>query len=367
LKAYLSAALIQWVGSIGKRSPDPIFPKSVVLAFVRATICMNDEKVLEIRDLKTYFFTFEGIAKAVDGVSYQLAKGEPLGVVGESGCGKSVTALSILRLIPVPPGKVVGGEILFKGENLLNLSEDEMRKIRGNRISMIFQEPMTSLNPVFTVGNQIQETLKLHQGLSKKESLEKAVEMLKLVNIPTPERCVERYPHELSGGMRQRVMIAMALACNPEILIADEPTTALDVTIQAQILDLMIKLKEELGMAIILITHNLGVIAEMVRRVLVMYAGKIVEEAKTKTIFENPQHPYTMGLLKSIPRLGDKIRLGKIRLNEIPGVVPSLYELPPGCKFSTRCPLVMDICRGKEPPLQEIEESHFSSCWLSNG
>jgi oligopeptide/dipeptide ABC transporter ATP-binding protein len=321
----------------------------VILAFVRATTCMNDEKVLEIRDLKTYFFTFEGIAKAVDGVSYQLAKGEPLGVVGESGCGKSVTALSILRLIPVPPGKVVGGEI------------------RENRISMIFQEPMTSLNPVFTVGNQIQETLKLHQGLSKKESLEKAVEMLKLVNIPTPERCVARYPHELSGGMRQRVMIAMALACNPEILIADEPTTALDVTIQAQILDLMIKLKEELGMAIILITHNLGVIAEMVRRVLVMYAGKIVEEAKTKTIFENPQHPYTMGLLKSIPRLGDKIRLGKIRLNEIPGVVPSLYELPPGCKFSTRCPLVMDICRGKEPPLKEIEENHFSSCWLSNG
>jgi oligopeptide/dipeptide ABC transporter ATP-binding protein len=326
---------------------------------------MNNQKILEIKALRTYFFTYEGVAKAVDGISYQLEKGEPLGVVGESGCGKSVTALSVLRLIPVPPGRVVGGEILFKGRNLLGLSEDEMRKIRGNRISMIFQEPMTSLNPVFTVGNQIQETFKLHQGLSKKESLEKSIEMLRLVNIPTPERAVERYPHELSGGMRQRVMIAMALACNPEILIADEPTTALDVTIQAQILDLMNKLKEELGMAIILITHNLGVVAETARRVIVMYAGKIVEEAQTKTLFGNPQHPYTMGLLKSIPVLGDKIRRGKVRLNEIPGVVPSLYELPSGCKFSTRCPFVMDICKEKEPELKEIEKGHFSSCWLT--
>jgi oligopeptide/dipeptide ABC transporter ATP-binding protein len=327
---------------------------------------MNDQRVLEIRDLKTYFFTYEGVAKAVDGVSYQLAKGEPLGVVGESGCGKSVTALSILRLIPVPPGKIVGGEILFKGNNLIDLPEEEMRKIRGNRISMIFQEPMTSLNPVFTIGNQIQETIKLHQGLSKRESLEKAIEMLRLVNIPSPERCVNQYPHELSGGMRQRAMIAMSLACNPEILIADEPTTALDVTIQAQILDLMNKLKEELGMAIILITHNLGVIAETVNRVLVMYAGKIVEEAKTKTLFENPQHPYTGGLLKSIPRLGDKVRHGKVRLSEIPGVVPSLYEIPSGCKFSTRCPSVMDICEEKEPELKEIEKGHFSACWLTD-
>jgi oligopeptide/dipeptide ABC transporter ATP-binding protein len=327
---------------------------------------MNNQKILEIKELRTYFFTYEGVAKAVDGVSCQLEKGEPLGVVGESGCGKSVTALSVLRLIPVPPGRVVGGEILFKGRNLLGLSEDEMRKIRGNRISMIFQEPMTSLNPVFTVGNQIRETFKLHQGLSKKESLEKSIEMLRLVNIPTPERAVERYPHELSGGMRQRVMIAMALACNPEILIADEPTTALDVTIQAQILDLMNKLKEELGMAIILITHNLGVVAETAKRVIVMYAGKIVEEAQTKTLFGNPQHPYTMGLLKSIPVLGDKIRRGKVRLNEIPGVVPSLYELPSGCKFSTRCPFVMDICKEKEPELKEIEKGHFSSCWLAN-
>jgi peptide/nickel transport system ATP-binding protein/oligopeptide transport system ATP-binding protein len=326
---------------------------------------VNDQTVLEIKNLKTYFFTYEGVARAVDGVSYRLAKGEPLGVVGESGCGKSVTALSVLRLIPVPPGKIVDGEIAFKGKSLLTLPEDEMRKIRGNRISMIFQEPMTSLNPVFTVGNQIQETFKLHQGLSKRESLEKTVEMLRFVNIPTPEKCVARYPHELSGGMRQRVMIAMALACRPEILIADEPTTALDVTIQAQILDLMTKLKEELGMAIILITHNLGVIAEMVQRVLVMYAGKIVEEAKTKTLFGNPQHPYTMGLLKSIPRLGDKFRVGKIRLNEIPGVVPSLYDLPPGCKFSTRCPSVMDVCREKEPELIEIGEGHYCSCWLT--
>jgi oligopeptide/dipeptide ABC transporter ATP-binding protein len=327
---------------------------------------MNDQRVLEIRDLKTYFFTYEGVAKAVDGVTYQLAKGEPLGLVGESGCGKSVTALSILRLIPIPPGKIVGGEILFKGKNLIDLSEEEMRKIRGNRISMIFQEPMTSLNPVFTIGNQIQETIKLHQGLSKRESLEKAIEMLRLVNIPSPERCVNQYPHELSGGMRQRAMIAMSLACNPEILIADEPTTALDVTIQAQILDLLNKLKEELGMAIILITHNLGVIAETVNRVLVMYAGKIVEEAKTKTLFENPQHPYTRGLLKSIPRLGDKVRHGKVRLSEIPGVVPSLYEIPSGCKFSTRCPSVMDICKEKEPELKEIEKGHFSACWLTN-
>jgi oligopeptide/dipeptide ABC transporter ATP-binding protein len=327
---------------------------------------VNDHAILEIKDLKTYFFTYEGVAKAVDGVSYQLAKGEPLGVVGESGCGKSVTALSVLRLIPVPPGKIVGGSILFKGQNLLGASEKEMRKIRGNRISMIFQEPMTSLNPVFTVGNQIQETFKLHQGLSQRDSLEKTVEMLKFVNIPSPERCVGRFPHELSGGMRQRVMIAMALSCKPEVLIADEPTTALDVTIQAQILDLMIRLKEEMGMAIILITHNLGVVAGMTKRVLVMYAGKVVEEAKTKTLFENPQHPYTIGLLKSIPRLGNKFLLGKIRLNEIPGVVPSLYELPSGCRFSTRCPSVMEICREKEPELKEIEEGHYCSCWLTD-
>jgi oligopeptide/dipeptide ABC transporter ATP-binding protein len=327
---------------------------------------MDNQTILEIKDLRTYFFGYEGVARAVDGVSYRLSRGEPLGVVGESGCGKSVTALSVLRLIPTPPGRIVGGEIRFKGKSLLDASDQEMRRIRGDRISMIFQEPMTSLNPVFTVGNQIEETFKLHQGLSQRDSLEKTIEMLRLVNIPSPERCVERYPHELSGGMRQRVMIAMALACKPEILIADEPTTALDVTIQAQILDLMIRLKEEMGMAIILITHNLGVVAEMTRRVLVMYAGKIVEEAGTKTLFGNPRHPYTMGLLKSVPRLGDKMRYGKVRLTEIPGVVPSLYELPTGCRFSTRCPSVKGICREKEPELKEIEEGHFCSCWLTD-
>lgn len=320
--------------------------------------------LLQIKNLRTYFFTYEGIIKAVDGISYQLNKGEPLGVVGESGCGKSVTALSVLRLIPIPPGKIVEGEILFKEKNLLNLSENEMRKIRGNRISMIFQEPMTSLNPVFTVGNQIQEAIRLHQRISKKEALERTIEILKLVNIPSPEKCVQRYPHELSGGMRQRVMIAMALACRPEILIADEPTTALDVTIQAQILDLMNKLKEELGMAIILITHNLGVIAEMVERVLIMYAGRVVEEAETRELFGNPLHPYTEGLLRSIPKLGDKFRVGKIRLQEIPGVVPSLHELPPGCKFSTRCPYVMKVCKEEEPELKEIKAGHFCRCWL---
>jgi len=325
---------------------------------------MERQILLQIKNLKTYFFTYEGVVKAVDGVSYQLNKGEPLGVVGESGCGKSVTALSILRLIQIPPGRIVEGEILFKGENLLSLSEDEMRKIRGNRISMIFQEPMTSLNPVFTIGNQIQETIKLHHRISKKESIDRTIELLRLVNIPSPEKCIQRYPHELSGGMRQRVMIAMALACRPEILIADEPTTALDVTIQAQILDLMNRLKEELGMAIILITHNLGVIAEMVERVLIMYTGRIVEEAEIHDLFGNPLHPYTKGLLKSIPKLGDKFRSGKTRLQEIPGVVPSLYELPQGCKFSTRCPYVMKICKEEEPELKEIEAGHFCRCWL---
>lgn len=323
-----------------------------------------EEILLDLRDLRTYFFIPEGVARAVDGISYHLAEGEPLGIVGESGCGKSVSALSILRLIPVPPGKIVGGRILFRGENLLDLPEKEMEGIRGNRISMIFQEPMTSLNPVFTIGNQITEAIRLHQRLNRGMALDKTVEMLKLVNIPDPEACVRRYPHELSGGMRQRAMIAMALSCNPEILIADEPTTALDVTIQAQILDLMSKLQEELGMAIILITHDLGVIAEIVKRVIVMYAGKIVEEADTNTIFENPNHPYTQGLLKSIPRLGSKAKSRKQRLQEIPGIVPSVYDLPEGCKFSTRCIHTMDICREREPQLQRIGDGHLCSCWL---
>lgn len=322
--------------------------------------------ILDIRNLKTFFYTYDGVAKAVDGISYRLSRGEPLGIVGESGCGKSVSALSILRLIPDPPGRIVEGQIFFKETNLLELAYDRMREIRGNRISMIFQEPMTSLNPVFTVGNQIAEAFRLHQGLKRQEALEKSIDMLKLVNIPSPEKCVGQYPHELSGGMRQRAMIAMALACNPEILIADEPTTALDVTIQAQIIDLMLQLKEELGMAIILITHDLGIIAETVKRVIVMYAGKIVEEAPTRTIFKTPLHPYSQGLLQSMPRLGDKVRLGRIRLEEIPGVVPSLYELPAGCRFSTRCSHAMEICRKEEPDLEEIDESHFCRCWLTH-
>ncbi len=319
--------------------------------------------VLDVKNLKTFFYTYEGVAKAVDGVTYRLGVGEPLGIVGESGCGKSVSALSVLRLIPDPPGRIVGGEVFFRGTNLLALSYEHMREIRGNRISMIFQEPMTSLNPVFTVGDQIGEAFRLHQGLNRKEALEKSIEMLRLVNIPSPGNCVNRYPHELSGGMRQRAMIAMALACNPEILIADEPTTALDVTIQAQIIDLMLQLKEELGMAIILITHDLGIIAETVKRVIVMYAGKIVEEAPTRAIFKTPLHPYTKGLLRSIPRLGDKVRSGKLRLEEIPGVVPSLYELSPGCKFSTRCCNAMEVCGKEEPELEEIEKGHFCRCW----
>jgi len=322
--------------------------------------------ILDIRDLKTFFYTYDGVAKAVDGISYRLSTGEPLGIVGESGCGKSVSALSILRLIPDPPGRIVEGQIFFKENNLLELGYDRMREIRGNRISMIFQEPMTSLNPVFTVGDQIAEAFRLHQGLKRQEALEKSIDMLRLVNIPSPEKCVGQYPHELSGGMRQRAMIAMALACKPEILIADEPTTALDVTIQAQIIDLMLQLKEELGMAIILITHDLGIIAETVKRVIVMYAGKIVEEALTRTVFKTPLHPYTQGLLQSIPRLGDKVRLGRVRLEEIQGVVPSLYELPPGCRFSTRCGHAMEICRKEEPELEEIEERHFCRCWLTH-
>jgi oligopeptide/dipeptide ABC transporter ATP-binding protein len=322
--------------------------------------------ILDIRNLKTFFYTYDGVAKAVDGISYRLSRGEPLGIVGESGCGKSVSALSILRLIPDPPGRIVEGQIFFKGTNLLELPYERMREIRGNHISMIFQEPMTSLNPVFTVGNQIAEAFRLHQGLKRQEALEKSIDMLKLVNIPSPEKCVGQYPHELSGGMRQRAMIAMALACNPEILIADEPTTALDVTIQAQIIDLMLQLKEELGMAIILITHDLGIIAETVKRVIVMYAGKIVEEAPTRTIFKTPLHPYSQGLLQSMPRLGDKVKLGRVRLEEIPGIVPSLYDLPPGCRFSTRCSHAMEICRKEEPDLEEIDERHFCRCWLTH-
>lgn len=317
--------------------------------------------LIEVRDLKTYFNTSEGIVRAVDGVSFHINRGETVAVVGESGCGKSVTSLSIMRLIPMPPGQFAGGQILFEGQNLLDKTEDEMRKIRGNEISMIFQEPMTSLNPVYTCGDQIAEAIELHQHLSKQEALEKAVEMLDLVGIPSPEQRIREYPHQLSGGMRQRVMIAMALSCRPKLLIADEPTTALDVTIQAQILELMKKLKAEIGMAIMLITHDLGVVAEMAERVVVMYSGKVVEQADVVSLFRNPMHPYTEGLMKSIPRLDQQVE----RLHVIEGTVPNLLDMPPGCHFHPRCPYAKDICRKKEPTLMEVSAGHWAACWLS--
>ena len=319
--------------------------------------------LLDIKNLRIYFFSSKGITKAADGVSLSLNEGETLGVVGESGSGKTVSALSILRLIPDPPGKIVDGEILFEGIDLLKVSKAKMREIRGNKISMIFQEPMTSLNPVFTIGNQIIEAIILHQGLSSKDAFEKCVEMLTLVRIPSPEKRVHDYPYQLSGGMRQRAMIAMALSCHPKILIADEPTTALDVTIQAQILDLMNKLKEEMGTAIIMITHNLGVIAEMAKRVVVMYSGKVVEEGSIDDIFFHPQHPYTEGLLETIPRIDQNIQPGK-RLSEIPGMIPSLRELPRGCYFHPRCSRVMEVCRQEAPELKKIGDQHLCSCWL---
>jgi len=318
--------------------------------------------ILQIKNLKTFFYTKEGIGKAVNGISWSLDRKETLGIVGESGCGKSVTALSILRLIPDPPGKIVEGEILFEGSDLLQLSEHQMEKIRGNKISMIFQDPMNSLDPVFTVGDQMCEVFRFHQGMCGRDALERSIEMLKLVRIPSPEKRVFEYPYQMSGGMQQRVMIAMALACRPRILIADEPTTALDVTIQAQTLDLMLKLKEELDTAIILITHDLGIIAEAAQRVIIMYAGEIVEEAFIDEIFENPLHPYTQGLLHSMPHTDEK---GKklVRLQEIPGVVPSLNQLPRGCLFSPRCPQVMGICREESPEWKRISEKASVRCW----
>jgi peptide/nickel transport system ATP-binding protein len=324
------------------------------------------ESILEIDDLHTHFFTRDGVVRAVDGVSYNLAKGETLGVVGESGCGKSITALSVLRLIPQPPGRIVGGAIRFEGRNLLDLSETEMRGIRGNDISMIFQEPMTSLNPVLTVGNQIAETLMLHQGLSKRAALDRAIEMLTLVRIPEAERRIKQYPHQLSGGMRQRVMIAMALSCNPKVLIADEPTTALDVTIQAQILHLMQELKEKLGTAVILITHDLGVVAETAQRVVVMYAGRKVEEAPVEDLFARPLHPYTRGLMAAIPRLGSSLEEKRQRLAEIPGMVPSLRGAMQGCSFAPRCAFATDRCRSEFPPLEDVGAGHVVACWNWN-
>ena len=313
---------------------------------------MNDSSnnyLLNIQNLSTHFFTEDGIAKAVDGLDIVVSTGETLGIVGESGCGKSMTALSILRLVPDPPGRIVAGKIFFDGVNLLELSDLEMRKIRGNEISMIFQEPMTSLNPVFTIGDQISETLKFHLKLSKKEALNRSVELLKTVGIPSAESRIKDYPHQLSGGMRQRVMIAIALSCDPKLMIADEPTTALDVTIQAQILDLMQALKEKTQAAIILITHDLGVVAETAQRVAVMYAGRIYEFAKADELFENPLHPYTKGLMQSIPTIETKVD----HLYVIPGLVPSLRNLPAGCKFGDRCENAWDKCREQEPKLKK--------------
>jgi oligopeptide/dipeptide ABC transporter ATP-binding protein len=325
----------------------------------------SSRPLLEIDNLHTHFFTPAGVVRAVDGVSYSLRGGETLGVVGESGCGKSVTALSILRLVADPPGRIVDGAIRFEGTDLLTLSESQMEDIRGNHISMIFQEPMTSLNPLLTVGRQISEAIALHQGLSRREAMDGAVEMLRRVHIPEPEQRAHAYPHQLSGGMRQRVMIAMALSCNPKVLIADEPTTALDVTIQAQILELMRELRETLGTAMILITHDMGVVAENADRVVVMYAGRKVEEATVDDLFERPAHPYTRGLLGSIPNLDLAARAepGRTRLNEIKGMVPSLFNLPKGCSFAPRCALATDKCREAYPRLEQHRPDHWVACW----
>jgi peptide/nickel transport system ATP-binding protein len=310
---------------------------------------MGEGSLLEVEDLVTEFRTDRGVVRAVDGVSFDIPRGKTLAVVGESGCGKSVTALSIMRLVPAPPGRIRSGAVRYGGQNLLALTEPAMRRIRGNQISMIFQEPMTSLNPVYTVGDQVAEAVRLHQGKSRREAMQAAVEMFQLVGIPAPEERVRNHPHQLSGGMRQRVMIAMALACRPDLLVADEPTTALDVTIQAQILDLLRKLQDELGMSILLITHDLGVVAETCDEVVVMYAGRVVERAATEDLFAQPRHHYTAGLLRSIPSYG--ARHQRQRLQEIPGMVPSLHELPAGCKFQDRCPAVAARCRVEEPAL----------------
>ncbi|HTL11583.1 MAG TPA: ABC transporter ATP-binding protein [Bdellovibrionota bacterium] len=321
------------------------------------------EPILQVRNLSTSFFTEEGEVRAVDDVSFSVKAGSTLGVVGESGCGKSVTSLSIMRLVPTPPGKIMAGEILYSGRDLLKVSPADMRKIRGDEISMIFQEPMTSLNPVFTIGNQIVEAIRLHQDLSQEAAEAKAVDMLRLVGIPAPEKRIKDYPHQLSGGMRQRVMIAMALSCNPKVLIADEPTTALDVTIQAQILDLLRSLQEKVGLGIILITHDLGVVAEMADEVVVMYAGRVVEHAPVDEIFEKPKHPYTRGLLRSIPSLTPRGPGGaRSRLEAIPGIVPNMLELPKGCRFQERCPHVTEECRAAEPVLREISKGHRIRC-----
>ena len=326
---------------------------------------LAEDIVLDVKSLQTVFFTNSGLFRAVGDVSFSVRRGETLAIVGESGCGKSVTALSVMRLVPDPPGRIVGGEILLEGTDLLGLDETAMRAVRGNRISMIFQEPMTSLNPVMRIGDQITEAVRLHQNVTSKEAWKQAVDMLRLVRIPEPERRAVEYPHQLSGGMRQRAMIAMALACRPALLIADEPTTALDVTIQAQILALIVDLQNKLGTGLVLITHDLGVVAQTAQRVIVMYAGKKVEEATVEALFENPRHPYTRGLMASMPAV---IGLGAkdARLTEIPGMVPSLTNLPPGCAFAPRCIMAIDRCRAEYPPLEDYGDRHFSACWRAS-
>ena len=317
--------------------------------------------LLEVKDLRTYFYTEEGIVKAVDGITYDVKEGETAALVGESGCGKSVSALSLLRLIPIPPGRIVSGEVIFQGEDLLGMSEDEIRHVRGNRIAMVFQEPMTSLNPVLTIGKQLTEALELHLKLDKEAAMRRAVQLLEMVGVAEAQRRVADYPHQFSGGMRQRVMIAMALSCNPKLLIADEPTTALDVTIQAQVLEVMARLSRELGTAVIIITHNLGVVARYADRVNVMYAGKIIEASTSANVYGDPRHPYTLGLLRSVPRLD---QVSQERLVPIEGQPPDLSHLPQGCAFYARCTYRIDQCREEFPPLRPVAEDHFAACWV---
>jgi oligopeptide transport system ATP-binding protein len=317
--------------------------------------------LLQVKDLRTHFYTEEGLVKAVDGVTFDVQEGETLALVGESGCGKSISALSLLKLIPIPPGRIVSGEVLFEGEDLMKLSEDEIRKIRGNRISMVFQEPMTSLNPVLTIGKQMTEALELHLKLNKDAAVARAIQLLEMVGVAEAERRIDDYPHQFSGGMRQRVMIAMAMACNPKLLIADEPTTALDVTIQAQVLEVMARLSREFGTAVIIITHNLGVVARYADRVNVMYAGKIIETSTAAKVYADPRHPYTLGLLRSVPRL-DQVTDEK--LIPIEGLPPDLGHLPQGCSFYARCTFRIEKCKEEYPPLALVGEGHYAACWV---
>ena len=325
---------------------------------------VNDEKVLDVKNLRTYFYTENGVVKAVDGLSYHVDKGECIGLVGESACGKSVSAMSVLRLIPSPPGMIVGGEILFRGEDLLQATEKRMREIRGNRIGMVFQEPTTSLNPVLTVGLQISELLELHRGMYRKAALAESARLLELVGIPDSKQRIKDYPFQFSGGMQQRIMIAMALSCNPELIIADEPTTSLDVTVQAQVLEILANLRSEHNIAVMIITHNLGVVARYVDRVNVMYAGKLVETGRTEEIYANPKHPYTLGLLSSVPRLDQQLRKNLLGIKGLP---PNLAHLPRGCSFAPRCDYAMDRCREEEPVLEKVGKDHYRTCFYDAG